>query len=188
MSESTFVTTKYCQFGGLAHQPGDANNQGELMSMGDSSVFNELEMGRHPEEVIRGKKKDGKPVHTPMSNLFNCFAPVELSETVEPFVTEFLKGGDYEEMMRAEAKNLGIDTADMSIKAIRISVMMKKAKAEEPEIGEEKEDLNDLTVPQLKDKAAELEVPDFDKIKLKADLIAAIEAKQVQDAEEEEEG
>jgi hypothetical protein len=184
MSESTFVTTKYCQFGGLAHQPGDANNQGELMVMGDSSVFKELEMGRHPVEKVRGKKKDGKAVHTPMSNLFNCFAPVELSETVEPFVTEFLKGGDYEAMMRAEAKSLGIDMEGMSITAIRIAVMMKKAKAEEPGIGEEKENLEDLTVSQLKDRAAEIEVPDFDKIKLKADLIAAIEAKQVQDAEE----
>jgi hypothetical protein len=185
MSESTFVTTKYCQFGGIAHQPGDANNQGELMIMGDSSVFKELEMGRHPDETIRGKKKDGKPVHTPMSNLFNCFEPVELSETVEPFVTEFLKGGDYEAMMRAEAKNLDIDTQDMSITAIRIAVMMKKAKADGGE-EEEKEDLNDLTVSQLKDRAAELEVPDFDKIKLKADLIKAIEAKQIADAASEE--
>jgi hypothetical protein len=185
MSESTFVTTKYCQFGGIAHQPGDANNQGELMVMGDSSVFKELEMGRHPEDIIRGKKKDGKPVHTPMSNLFNCFSPVELSETVEPFVTEFLKGGDYEAMMRAEAKALNIDTDKMSITAIRIAVMMKKAKADGSE-DEEKENLNELTVTQLKDKAAELEVPDFDKIKLKADLIGAIEAKQIQDAENEE--
>jgi hypothetical protein len=186
MSESTFETTKYCQFGGIAHQPGDPNNQGELMIMSDGAVFNELEMGRHPQEQIRGKKRDGKPVHTPMSNLFNCFRPVELSEAVEPFVTEFLKGGDYEAMMKAEAEKMGIETQDMTIKAMRIAVTMKKAKAEEAEIGEEKENLEELTVPQLKEKAAELEVEDFDKIKKKADLIAAIETKQVQDAENEE--
>lgn len=183
MSESTFVTTKYCQFGGIAHQPGDANNQGELMIMSDGAVFNELEKGRHEVETIRGKKKNGKPVHTPMSNLFNCFSPVELSEDVEPFVNEFIAGGDYKALMEAEAKNLGIDTKDMSIKAIRISVTMKKAKADDSE-EEETEDLNDLTVPQLKDRAADIEVPDFDKIKLKADLIAAIEAKQIADAEQ----
>jgi hypothetical protein len=186
MSESTFVTTKYCQFGGLAHQPGDANNQGELMVMSDAAVFNEIELGRHPDEKIRGKKYNGKEVNTPMSNLFNCFAPVELSEAVEPFVTEFLKGGDYEAMMKTEAEKMGVDTEDMPIKAIRIALTMKKAKAEEPGIGEEKENLEELTVPQLKERAADLEVPDFDKIKKKADLIAAIEAKQVQDAENEE--
>jgi hypothetical protein len=153
------------------------------MVMGDSSVFKEMEMGRHETEKIRGKKKDGKPVHTPMSNLFNCFEPVELSETVEPFVTEFLKGGDYETMMRAEAKTLDIDTDKMSITAIRIAVMMKKVKADGGE-EEEKENLNELTVPQLKDKAALFEVPDFDKIKLKPDLIKAIEAKQIADAEQ----
>lgn len=177
MSTSIFEATKYVQFGGLIYRQGAGDIKGEQVEIDDDHVLKELAMGRHPQEKIRGTK-----IHEPMSNLFNCFRPVRLSEGVEKYVTAFIKGEDFEDMIKADAKELGIDTAGMSVYAITKSVTMARAKGNEPEGDEEK--LEDLNMTQLKDLAAELEIEDFHKFK-KAELIKAIETKTLEKATEE---